>query len=87
MAVHFDQNGPVARELFFDCQYYFNVIDLTNRFITWVETPLLYAVFSWIFSARPDWFNGHDEQVKQLVQNFHREYNPKVIKTPAVAIA
>jgi len=28
-------------------------------------------VFPWIFSARPDGFNGHDEQVKQLVQKFH----------------
>ena len=44
-----------------------NVIDLTNRFITWVEAPFLYAVFSWVFSTRPDRFNGHDEQVKQLV--------------------
>ena len=44
-----------------------NVIDLTNRFITWVEAPFLDAVFSWIFSAWPDGFDGRDEQVEQFV--------------------
>ena len=44
-----------------------NVIDLTDRFITGVEALFLDAVFSWIFSAWPDGFNGRDEQVKQFV--------------------
>jgi len=45
-----------------------NVIDLTNRFITGVEAPFLYAKFPWPFSALPDGFNGYDEQIKQLIK-------------------
>ena len=43
-----------------------NVIDLTNRFITRAEAPLLDAVLPWIFSARPDGFDGRDEQAVQF---------------------
>ena len=43
-----------------------NVIDLTNRFVAGVEAPFLYALFSWIFSTRPDGFYGRDEQVEQF---------------------
>src|SRR3989339_1441133 len=47
-------------------EYLFNVIDLTNRFITRAEAPLLDAVLPWIFSARPDGFDGRDEQAVQF---------------------
>ena len=41
-----------------------NVIDLTNWFITRVESSSLNTLFPWILSTRPDGFNGHDEQIK-----------------------
>ena len=48
-----------------------NVINLTGRFITGVETSSPDVVFPLIFSVRPDGFNGHDKQIKQFVQKFH----------------
>lgn len=44
----------------------FNVIDLTNWFVTWVKAPFLDGMFSWIFSAWPDGFDGGDEQTVQF---------------------
>ena len=41
-------------------------LGLTNRFIARAEAPLLNAVFPWIFSARPDGFDGRDEQAVQF---------------------
>ena len=43
-----------------------NVIDLTNRFITGEEAPFLDTVFPWIFPARPDGFDGRNEQAVQF---------------------
>lgn len=64
---HADEGLPLFTKLN-DTTYYLevNVIDLTNRFITGEEAPFLDTVFPWIFSARPDGFDGRDEQAVQF---------------------
>ena len=61
-----DKAIRLARNASMIYEYTINVIDLTNRFITRAEAPLLDAVLPWIFSARPDGFDGRDEQAVQF---------------------